>query len=242
MDRTALRGRAEALGRLLLLEGRRALSGVYLGALAGFAAWIGLVVLWSHVNREEGAIENVQNGVIAPLLLILAVYQGSRLVLGEQEDRTAEVLFSLPGSRGRIWLGKLLVLYLAILVGAIEIAALSYLFVADFPLVRTVLHSMVPAIFFANLALLLSLLLRTWPAAALLGFLIAIGFALLSGASYTEPLAYLYPFLNPSAHPPGASPYDWFRMVVLNRIAVLSLSAIWLVLSGVLIRRPERVL
>jgi len=245
------RERGASLWRLLQLEGKRAFSARFLWILAGIVGY-GVVVVVSNfymARGEGGPIQNVLNGVLALPLVALAVSQGARIVLAEQEDRTVEVLFSLPGSRGRIWLGKLLVVYAAILAVAVALALPCYFLIAEFPPLRTVLHAMVPAIFFLNLTLLFSLMTRSGPAAILLSALV-LGFAALLGvsegpegsAAYTTFLAYLYPFLNPSTPPPRATPHDWFQTVVLNRITVLCLAAVWLLLSRAFIRRPERLL
>jgi ABC-type transport system involved in multi-copper enzyme maturation permease subunit len=239
MAEIAWRSRLGAGWRLFRLEAKRTFSTLYWVVLAILLFLFTFFALlnafaWNGASRAI----HIQNLWLWVPMILMSCLLGCRLVLAEQDDHTLEVLFSLPGSRGRIWLFKLGLVYFVVFVTLLFLAALCYLFIADISILGVTLHSLVPAVLFANLALLLSLLMRSWIAGAVVAVLIALFFAMFFEAFSP----YIFPFLNPLNVPPRVGAREWFQTVVMNRVVILGLASLLLVLAMRRLRRPERLL
>lgn len=238
MADVALRSRVHAAWRLFRLETKRTFSVYYWGAIGGTLFYFTVYSLLNAFTFDEPLQPiNIQNAVLwVPMVLVTALL-GARVVLMEQDDHTLEVLFSLPGSRGRIWVFKVALVYLAVFGVLLLLAVLSYFFMADISILQVTLHSMVPALLIANLAFLLSLLTRSWIAGSLVTFLVALVIALIF-----RPFNHLWPYLNPMNVPQSVGAREWFQIVVINRVVNLGLATLLLVIALQRLRVPERLL
>lgn len=99
--------------------------------------------------------ERLYNYLLAPGILLVfypAVYGIQR----DQDTRMVETLFGIPDYRYKVWLTRLMTLYVIIGVMIFALVLLCRLTLADFPVWRMVYHVMVPLIFLGSLAFYLS--------------------------------------------------------------------------------------
>lgn len=237
-------GRLKAELRLLRLELRRSTGGKALYLVAGCLVWFAIVALWNALAAEqpmEGT--SVLNGIVALPTVLLALFLGSQIFSADQDNRSLEIVLSLPRGRRALWF-----LRLGVAVGfswavAILLAGLSWLFVAGFRLPTFWLHSLWPLMFFGSLAFALSVAFRSGTAAALVcSLLLVFMFLTHEGWKGGGSLFYLWPFLNPLLPPEGVLPEVWQREVLANRLLVAGLAAA-LAMGGIWgMRRRERLL
>ena len=144
--------------QLLSLNMKRTLSAGYYVVLLIAVAVFAIVCLINYFGQGEEKM--TANGVWYLITLCptaVAVFLGMSAVIQEGESRTLEVLFASSTSRYSIWLSRMGTIYLATAGVVVLLAVLSFIFIADFPLLPYVLNALFPLVMFANLALLLSL-------------------------------------------------------------------------------------
>lgn len=229
-----------SLGRLEL---RRSTGGRALYLAGGCLVWFLMLALWNALAAEtpmEG--RSVQNAILALPTVLLAFFLGSQVISSDQENRSLEVVLSLPKGKTALWVLRLVVA--AAFSGGIAflLAVLSWIFVASFPLFPVWLHSLFPILFFAALAFALSVMFRSGTAAALVCSLFLALVVMTQGAWKSGALFYIYPFLNAYLPPEGTMPEVWTRAVATNRIGVLVAVSSLLIAALAGMRRRERLL
>jgi hypothetical protein len=99
--------------------------------------------------------ERLYNYLLAPGILLVfypAVYGIQR----DQDTRMVETLFGIPDYRYKVWLTRLVTLYIIIAALMLALVLLCRITLADFPVWRMVYHVMIPVIFLGSLAFFLS--------------------------------------------------------------------------------------
>jgi ABC-type transport system involved in multi-copper enzyme maturation permease subunit len=184
--------------------------------LLGALIWFAMVAFLNYTKEDKRHMKgpDVLNSVLSPAGLVLAIYFGMQLVTSERENRTIEFAFSIPGSRYKVWIMKLVTLNLSILFVMAILAGLSYFFIADLDIAATVAHSMVPLFLFGNLAMMFTVLTKSGNAGGLLTVIVLALSFLAKGSRF-------WPFLNPLSRPRGADPSYWLKMCVENRVFLL---------------------
>jgi hypothetical protein len=99
--------------------------------------------------------ESLYNYLLAPGILLVfypAVYGIQR----DQDTRMVETLFGIPDYRYKVWLTRLVTLYIIIAAMMLGLVLLCRFTLADFPVWRMVYHVMIPVIFLGSLAFYIS--------------------------------------------------------------------------------------
>ncbi len=201
---------------------------------AGILAYYGILYALAVFRPGEGfsAIQALHILVEAPGT-VLGIYLTMDLVAGERDRNTLEVLFSTSSSHYKIWVVRMLSIYVVLAVSLMAMSALSYFFFAEFLFVEGALNAFLPAFLVANLTFFFSVSFRSGNAAGMLslGFLI---FILLTSESLGNTPYFL--FLNPFDPPIGVDDALWGDRVLVNRLCVAALGCVLLFLA---LRRME---
>jgi len=126
---------------------------IFLGLALGLfflVLLIGLLGMGGTPNSEQ-----LYNYLLAPGILLVfypAVYGIQR----DQDTRMVETLFGIPDYRYKVWLTRLVTLYIIIAVMMFALVLLCRITLADFPVWRMATQVMMPVIFLGSLAFFLS--------------------------------------------------------------------------------------
>ncbi|MFC2173626.1 ABC transporter permease [Acidobacteriota bacterium] len=215
----------------------------FLFFVIGTLTWFALRIGWSYQQQSQGNepmdVTDVLNGVLALPGIILVVIMSMQTVTFERDNRTLEVLYCMPGSRFSIWIIKMLTLYLAVFIDMLLLAGLSYLFVADFNVVAMAFHAMFPLLVFGAMTLLFSLIFKSGNAAGMLAIIVIIITIITAGGWYRSPY---FPFINPFNPPSDIDPWEWFTLVLQNRILMVGIASVLIFISLRLLDSRERLL
>ncbi len=200
------------------------------GILAYYAILYALAVF--RPGEGFSAIQALHILVEAPGT-VLAIYLTMDLVAGERDRDTLEVLFSTSASHYKIWMVRMLSIYVVLGVSLVAMSTLCYFLFAEFLVVEGALNAFLPAFLVANLTFFFSVTFRSGNAAGMLslGFLILI--LLASGPLRDTPY---FLFLNPFDPPIGVDDTLWEDQVLVNRAGVAALGCVLLFLA---LRRME---
>ena len=126
---------------------------VFLGLALGLFFLVLLIGLLGRGGTPNS--ERLYNYLLAPGIL-LVFYPSVYGIQRDQDTRMVETLFGIPDYRYKVWLTRLVTLYIIIAVIMFALVLLCRITLADFPIWRMVSHVMIPVIFLGSLAFFIS--------------------------------------------------------------------------------------
>ena len=126
---------------------------IFLGLALGLFFLVLIIGLLGRGGTPNS--ERLFNYLLAPGILLVfypAVYGIQR----DQDTRMVETLFGIPDYRYKVWLTRLVTLYIIIAALMLVLVLVCRLTLADFPVWRMVYHVMMPVIFLGSLAFYIS--------------------------------------------------------------------------------------
>jgi len=126
---------------------------IFLGLALGLFFLVLLIGLLGRGGTPNS--ESLYNYLLAPGIL-LVFYPSVYGIQRDQDTRMVETLFGIPDYRYKVWLTRLVTLYIIIAVLMFVLVLLCRITLADFPLWRMVYHVMMPIIFLGSLAFYIS--------------------------------------------------------------------------------------
>lgn len=176
-------------------------------------------------NYNDDVVSRVtQVGVINELLafplVVLAVLMNMFLISGEKEKRTLEGMFTIAGSRYKVWLLRIVSLNITIFLMALALSIITYFTFTDLPIWGVTVYGFIPVFFLGNLTLYFSVKFRSALAAGMVAG-IFIFFLTIFNTAMEEAELYRYMlFFNPYELPREIDPATWNVWTWQNKITV----------------------
>jgi len=204
-----------------------------LTSLLFFLLAAGIMFFDADSSPDEGTIYNL---LLFPGIL-LVFYPA---VFGIQNDRDfgmLEILFAIPNYRYRVWLVRLVLIYLVTFCMMIVLSALSSIIIIPIPVFSMVYQIMFPIFFIGSLAFMLSTVIRNGNGAAVVMIIIGLAFWITVGWLQHSKW---FLFLNPFSPPSDMSDYIWSEIVLKNRIYMITGTAICVLWSLFNLQKREK--
>ena len=175
-----------------------------------------------------------QNSLIGVPVAVLAIFLGGRTITGELDQHSLEIAYTVPGGAHRVWLGKLAAAILMLLSSLLLLAAVSYAFFTDFPVLSSLYGATQGVVFYLVAAMGFATLFRSDVA----GSLATIGVLGLNSLLSSFRVS---PFWNPLMVE-EADAAQMLAIAVQNRIGTALAIAAIVALTFVRAERRERML
>ena len=175
-----------------------------------------------------------QNSLIGVPVAVLAIFLGGRTITGELDQHSLEIANTVPGGAHRVWLGKLAAAILMLLSSLVLLAAITYAFFTDFPVLQSLYGATQGVVFYLVAAMGFATLFRSDVA----GSLATIG---LLGLNSLLSSFRVSPFWNPLMVE-EADAAQMLALSVQNRIGTALAIAAIVALTFVRAERRERML
>jgi hypothetical protein len=186
----------------------------FLLASLGFFVIILLITIYSTGS--------ITPGTIYPLLLypglLLIFYPTVFGIQNDEDTRILEILFGIPNYRYKVWLIRLILIYLLVFLILLLLALFCSWALVELPVFNMAWHVMFPIFFMGSLAFLLSTFIRNGIGTGVV--LILIGVIFLALIEVVEKTKWNI-FLNPFNLPDGVSETAWKAIVHDNRMILL---------------------
>jgi hypothetical protein len=193
-------------------------------ASIGFFVVILLITLFSKGSITPGTIYNL---LLYPGLLLI-FYPTVFGIQNDEDTRILEILFGIPDYRFKVWLVRLVLIYLLVFVILLLLALFCSWALVEFPILNMAWHLMFPIFFMGSLAFLLSTFIRNGIGTGVVINIIGVFFmALIDLVEKTK----WNLFLNPFNVPDGMSETAWKAIVHDNRV-ILFVGIILALLGG----------
>ena len=171
--------------------------------------------------------------------ILFAFFPATYSIQQEQDNRSLELILTLPNSRFSVWLFRF-VLLLSITFLFLYFLALPWgYFIDDYHSLWIAIHSLMPVLFLASIAFLLSVVIRNGNGAATVVIIVGLVMWILSGIL---PYHVSNIFLSPYDIPENIPWELWKSMLLKNRLLILSLSLFFCATSLLLLQKREKFL
>jgi len=196
-----------------------------LGAIVFFL----IITIIDLLNPESTLNEqNVYGLLLFPGILII-FYPSAFGIQNDVDSRTIEVLFGIPDYRYKIWLVRLLIIFIVVFAFIIFLGILSTLALMPIPVFEFSLQLMFPILFLGSLGFMLSTVVRNGSGTAAILVIIGLIFWIFSGILEENEWNI---FLNPYAVPDYLNEAMWKEMLFYNRL-YLVIGTILSILAGI---------
>lgn len=190
--------------------------------------YLGLSVIYVFSN-DVSRVEDLF-GVFIFSGILLVFYPAVFSIQNDQDSRTIEILFGIPNYRYKVWLVRIVLMFvIAFLIMLIFTSLSSYLIVKMRVLKMTV-NVMLPVIFLGMMAFMLSTVIRNGNGTAVFMIIFGIFFMILSDALRRSQWNV---FLNPYNPPYNVNETTWAIITMKNRIILIT-GIILFLLAGLL--------
>jgi hypothetical protein len=196
--------------------------------------YLGLSVIYVFAN-DISRMDDLY-GVFLFSGLLLVFYPSVFGIQNDQDARTIEILFGIPNYRYKVWLVRILLIFLVAFLIMLVFTFLSSLLIVKFRILTVTLQVMVPVLFMGMLAFLLSTVVRNGNGTAVIMIIIGLVYMILIDSSLGKSQWNI--FLNPFEVPRGVNETSWAIITFKNRVILITGSVIFLL--GALLNLQKR--
>ncbi len=203
-----------------------------LAAIAFFLLVTILNLASSDSDPNEGLIYYWQ--LVPGILLIF--YPTVFGIQNDVDSRMIEILFGIPNYRYKVWLVRMLLIYLVVFAILILLTMLSSLALVAVPVLNMVVQLMFPIFFLGSLAFMVSTVVRNGNGTAVV--MIIVGMFFWIGTGFLPHKFNL--FFNPFSAPSDVSEVVWADMAFNNRIYISITTIVWILLGLIMLQKREK--
>ena len=198
----------------------------FLIAAVIFFLFVAIINLFSDSNPTEGSVYYL---LIFPGLL-LVFYPTTFGIQNDVDARMIEILFGIPNYRYKVWLVRVVLIYVVVSVILVGLSLVSAFALVSVPVFEMVFQLMFPIFFLGSLAFMFSTVIRNGNGTAVVMVVIGLAFWISSGILGNTKWNI---FLNPFQIPSDMNETIWADITLNNRIYLVVGTAVT-ILSGLL--------
>jgi len=177
-------------------------------------AFFAFFAIQSVINRQ-----NIVDGTIYDLLIfpgiLLIFYPSAFGIQNDDDSRMLEILFGIPNYRYKVWLIRLIMIYILIFIIIVLFAGVASVVLYKINILEMSYQLMYPIVFMGSLAFMFSTLIKNGNGTAVV--MVLIGVALLILSNNLERTQWNV-FLNPFEIPNSMNQVIWAGIISKNRI------------------------
>ena len=164
--------------------------------------------------------------------VLLVFYPAVFGIQNDQDARTIEILFGIPNYRYKVWLVRIILIYIITCLIMFVFTFLSSVLIVKFQFVKMTTQVMFPVIFLGMMAFMLSTVIRNGNGTAVVMIIIGFLFMIMQDADFLRKSQWNI-FLNPFDPTYGVNETTWAIITMKNRI-ILVIGTIIFLLAGLL--------
>lgn len=196
-------------------------------ALAISVAMFLLITSFYIFGNDNVAVEDMYDLLRVPGLLLL-IYPTLMGIQNDADSRTLEIIFGIPDYRFKVWLVRIIMVFVLVFIFLIPLAALLNFAVLSFPVFPMIMSLMPLLLFAGSLGFALSCIIKNGMGAAV--FFIVLGIVLMIVfKNFSDTFWNIY--LNPYSEHGKINDVVWDEMLTKNRIFLL-VSTVVFILAG----------
>ena len=197
--------------------------------------YVGLSIFYVFTN-DVSKIEDMY-GIFLFSGVLLVFYPSVFGVQNDQDARTIEILFGIPNYRYKIWLVRIVLIFIIAFLIMLVFTFLSSVLIVKFRIVNMTAEVMAPVIFLGVMAFMLSTIIRNGNGTAVFMIVFGLIFLVLSG---TLSRSQWNVFLNPFNVPRDLNEVSWSIITFKNRIILICGTIVFLMTALYNLQKREK--
>jgi len=197
--------------------------------------YVGLSIYYVFTN-DVSKMEDLY-GIFLFSGVLLVFYPSVFGVQNDQDARTIEILFGIPNYRYKIWLVRILLIFIIAFLIMLVFTFLSSVLIVKFRIVSMTGQVMAPVIFLGVMAFMLSTIIRNGNGTAVVMIVFGLLFLVLSG---TLSRSQWNVFLNPYSVPRDLNEVSWSIISFKNRIILITGTIVFLLAALYNLQKREK--
>jgi hypothetical protein len=197
--------------------------------------YMGLSVI--YVFSNDVARTGDLYGVFIFSGILLVFYPSVFGIQNDQDSRTIEILFGIPNYRYKVWLARILLIFMITFLIMLVFTFLSSVLIVRFRFVNVTAQVMVPVLFLGMMAFMFSTVIRNGNGTAVIMIIFGLFFMILE-----DPLrkSQWNVFLNPFQLPFDVSETTWAIITLKNRIIMITGTILFLLAALYNLQKREK--
>lgn len=224
------------INRMIAYNLRIIFANKFIWFLAGSVAfYMGLSVIYVF----DVDVSNMRDlyGVFMFSGILLVFYPSAFGIQNDQDSRTIEILFGIPNYRYKVWLVRIVLIFVIAYLIMLLFTFLSTVLIVKFNFVSVTTQVMFSVVFLGMMAFMLSTMIRNGNGTAVVMIIFGLFFLILSDALYKSQWNI---FLNPYEVPWGMNETSWAIITLKNRIILGCGSLVFLLAALYNLQKREK--
>jgi len=222
--------------KMILYNLRIIFANKFIWFLAGAVAFY-LVLSVIYVLSNDISFMGDLYGVFLFSGILLVFYPAVFGIQNDQDARTIEILFGIPDYRYKVWLVRIILIFLIATLIMLLFTFLSNILIIKFNFLEVTVQVMMPVIFLGMMAFMLSTVIRNGNGTAVVMMIFGLFFLILQ-----DPLrkSQWNVFLNPFNPAYDVNETTWALITLKNRIILFTGSIIFLLAALLNLQKREK--
>ena len=222
--------------KMILYNLRIIFANKFIWFLAGSVVfYLGLSVIYV-ISNDVSKMSDLY-GVFLFSGILLVFYPSVFGIQNDQDARTIEILFGIPNYRYKVWLVRIVLIFVIASLIMLVFTFLSSILIVKFRFVYVTVQVMIPVLFLGMMSFMLSTAIRNGNGTAVVMVIFGIFFLILS-----EPLrkSQWNIFINPFDPAYDVSETTWAIITLKNRIILITGSILFLLAALLNLQKREK--
>jgi hypothetical protein len=198
--------------------------------------YLGLSVI--YVFSQEVSRMNDLYGVFLFSGLLLVFYPSAFGIQNDQDARTIEILFGIPNYRYKVWLVRIVLIFVTAFIIMLFFTFLSSVMIVKYHFVNMTIQVMIPVLFMGMMAFMLSTVVRNGNGTAVIMIIFGIIMMMFMDSAFRKSQWNI--FLNPFDLPWDVNETTWAIITLKNRIILITGSIIFLLVALFNLQKREK--
>lgn len=202
-------------------------------------AAIGFFLLMATFSLFEDSIFDASDLYTITLIpgFLLIFYPACFGIQNDQDSKIIEILFGIPNYRYKVWLVRLLMIYVVAAIIILVLLIISQLILIDINPLGMLASLLFPIILIGNLSFLLSTITKSGNGTAVI--IIVISFIYLLMQSWLKESMWNI-FLNPYLTSTRTNAIIWNKIIINNKLLIFALSTVMLIAGLLNMQKREK--
>jgi hypothetical protein len=222
--------------KMIIYNLRIIFANKFIWFLAGAVVfYLGLSVIYVFSN-DVSRMKDLW-GVFLFSGILLVFYPSVFGIQNDQDARTLEILFGIPDYRYKVWLVRIILIFIIAFLIMVLFTFLSSVLIVKFRFVTVAAQVMIPVLFLGMMAFMLSTVIRNGNGTAVVMIIFGLIFLILSDSLWRSQWNV---FLNPYDTPWEVNETTWAIIAFKNRIILIVGSVIFLLAALFSLQKREK--
>ncbi|HEY5469663.1 MAG TPA: hypothetical protein VIK07_04010 [Bacteroidales bacterium] len=222
--------------KMILYNLRIIFSNRFIWFLAGsILIYVGLSILYVFTN-DISRMEDMY-GIFLFSGILLVFYPSVFGIQNDLDARTIEILFGIPNYRYKVWLVRILLIFVIAFIIMLGFTLLSSVFIVKLSITNMTIQVMLPVMLLGIMAFMLSTIIRNGNGTAVVMIVFGLIFLILSD---TLGRSQWNVFLNPFSMPRDMNETAWGLITLKNRIILITASIVFMLIALFNLQKREK--